>query len=58
MLNGENSVPGRLVGLPDVLFVEDLAVLFRLLAVDDSTPVEGPRARHPHAAGHRQAAAL
>ena len=31
MLNGENSVPGRLVGLPDVLFVEDLAVLFRCL---------------------------
>ena len=29
MLNGGNSVPGRLDGLPDVLFVDDLAMLFR-----------------------------
>ena len=29
MLNGGNSVPGRLDGLPDVLFVEDLAMVFR-----------------------------
>ena len=29
MPNGGNSVPGRLDGLPDVLFVEDLAMVFR-----------------------------
>ena len=29
MLNGGNSAPGRLDGLPDVLFVEDLAMVFR-----------------------------
>ena len=29
-----------------------------LLAIDDSAPVAGRRARHPHAAGGRQAAAL
>ena len=47
------------IGVPTDLSDQSLLPLAgSLFAVDDSAPVPGPRARHPHAAGCGQAAAL
>ena len=57
MAKVSDSVPGRLDALPDVLFVEDLATVFRCSPSTIRRRL-GARARDPHAAGRGQAPAV